>query len=383
MNKLEKEELYDIANGATLLASGGGGSKTMPELLIPEILTLTDNVVIKSINEVEGDEWGAVVGAMGSPIAFEKVGLKKAALRATERLESAKGMKLSYTIAVETGSNIFVAMLAGVQKNRKLFIVDGDGVGRAVPTLECLSYAYDVPVSPFTLANASNKDMGEDNPIDITVNIETKELVEGPLQIEQLVRPIISTHKEFDGVAGIAGWMMNGKDLSDKKPLIEGTISFAQKIGKTIREGAGDPILALRELFGDSMYLLLPGNGIGELVNDPQAAETTSGGFDHGDMIFKKGDTLIHIINQNENLIAWDTGKGRPVAMAPDLICYLRPDGTALSNPDLKQYDNVYLIGIKANPRLRESPLKEAFLNVLKGVGYYGAYIPIEDLHKE
>ena len=112
----------------------------------------------------------------------------------------------------------------------------------------------------------------------------------------------------------------------NKNVLIPGTISFAQQVGEALRKGTKNPIKALQEIFGDSMYLFLHDDDEKpwELKNDPKKSETSSGGFDRGDMIFQKDGTIIHIINQNENLIAWDENKAEPIAMAPDLICYLR-----------------------------------------------------------
>lgn len=78
---------------------------------------------------------------------------------------------------------------------------------------------------------------------------------------------------------------------------------------------------------------------------------------------------------------AWDADTARPVAMAPDGIGYVNKNGQALSNADLKKGDKVYVVGVRAQERLRtDAYLKAQFLAGLKNVGYYGKYVPIEDL---
>ena len=67
--------------------------------------------------------------------------------------------------------------------------------------------------------------------------------------------------------------------------------------------------------------------------------------------------------------------------MAPDLICYLTPDSVLLTNADrLKIGDELALIGLKARPQLRQDSILQAFLRLLKQLGYDGPYLPIEQL---
>jgi hypothetical protein len=86
----------------------------------------------------------------------------------------------------------------------------------------------------------------------------------------------------------------------------------------------------------------------------------------------------VWIYNQNENLIAWDSQRDTPIAMAPDLLCYLTPDGIPFTNADLSraQGKQVALIGAPSNAALRQPAMIAAFQAVLQGLGYAGPYVP-------
>ena len=90
----------------------------------------------------------------------------------------------------------------------------------------------------------------------------------------------------------------------------------------------------------------------------------------------------MYVIFQNESLIAWRNDSSQPIAMAPDLICYLTPNGIPLTNADdLQKGQELVLIGVKAPNQLRSGSILAAFQEVLNLMGYYGPYVPIEELH--
>jgi DUF917 family protein len=67
--------------------------------------------------------------------------------------------------------------------------------------------------------------------------------------------------------------------------------------------------------------------------------------------------------------------------MGPDLICYLTPDGTPLTNEEIKEGQELAIIGLKAPERSRYvESIIDSYLQGLKLLGYNGPYIPIEQL---
>jgi len=365
MRELGEKELKDIANGACLLASGGGGTIDAPQWIIPEILKFKPHVTLIDLEEIKAGTQGAVVACMGSPKALKDIGFHGSAFRAWDLLEQTIRTKFSFSISVETGSvNTFIAMLTAAKMG--IPIVDADGAGRAVPTLDMLTFSQPIPISPFTIANEASTQFHEPNS-QATLYGKT------PTDIENLARPFISVPGEFDQTAGVAGWAMDQKDILSRHPLISGTITRARKTGQALRK-SDNPVKALEEFFGPDFYLLFKGK-LAQIV------QAESGGFDRGVLSFKNAVKTVHIVNQNENMIAWDADKNRPLAMAPDSISYINEKGMALSNADLNLGDDIYIIGIRANKRLRQDPyLKDQFLTGLKNVGYYGKYVPLEQL---
>ena len=95
-----------------------------------------------------------------------------------------------------------------------------------------------------------------------------------------------------------------------------------------------------------------------------------------------KKKNIMTIYNQNENLIAWVSNKSHPVAIGPDLICYMTTDGVTFSNADLDlaKGKEVAVIGCPCTPQLRAPKVMAAWTENLKSIGYAGQYIPIEEI---
>ena len=104
--------------------------------------------------------------------------------------------------------------------------------------------------------------------------------------------------------------------------------------------------------------------------------EEVKAGFDYGKVFVK--DVVIDY--KNENMIAWRNDK--PIAMVPDLICWLTTDGEPLTNADVREGLEVVVIGAKAHEKWRVPGGFDVFRHVLKLLGYEGEYKPIEELLK-
>jgi DUF917 family protein len=174
-------------------------------------------------------------------------------------------------------------------------------------------------------------------------------------------------------------WPMDGTTM--RANALPGTLSRARALGRAIREAkasGADPVAAACTLLGG--FVLFTGE-------DLQESETTGGGFDVGTVSLTCGSERLVIYNQNENLIAWSSARDTPVALAPDLICYLTTEGQPFSNatPDVERFatgKQVAVIAVPAKNLGFDSPaIVQAFASLLATLGYPGPYVPVDTLN--
>lgn len=387
MQLFDKQDLYDILNGAVLLASGGGGARKNGEAMIEAILQLTDHVACLDISEVRPDQYGVVLAGMGAPEKFiaSQNHFTVAPILSFLRLTEAKrknypspnpenstdpNFTYSYIIPVETGAVAhFMSMLVAARQQvagQETFLLDADGGGRAFPSLAMSTFAAQgMPVSPCSLVTDQ---LVKDGGTEVLFSIND------PAKVDDLSRALLET-PEFEDVAALACFSMTGAEITTSASVIPYTLSKAREIGVLLRT-ANDPVKALLEYFlKTDGYATLLINGV---VKEIQ--QNTTGGFDFGTIIISNGEEDVSILNQNENIIAWSNLKTQALAMAPDLICYLDPTSALpMSNADIIQGQPIMVIGLRA-PWLRTPYFEDIFGMVWKKFGYFGKYAPIETL---
>ncbi|MEM9595475.1 MAG: DUF917 family protein [Acidobacteriota bacterium] len=374
MGTLSKEQLEVIVDGATFLASGGGGSKTSGETLAENFPDDGEVQVVTVDEATAGAGRSAVSAYIGAPSGVSELTKPTAGVLALEDLDRLSrelyGEGIAHVAPVEIGAlSTLVACTVAFAKG--LPVIDCDGAGRAVPELELTTYAgAGVTANPTVLAN--------DDPDD-----EQKIVlqVESAADTDALSRVIIGA-PGFDEIAGLGTWIMDGSTLERAAP-IRGTLGLSLEVGEAL--SGPSPI--------DALFSVLERNGLwareifrGVLVD---SIEQEQGGFDVGQVMFHDpgSDAVAVIYNQNENLIAWSSAYDRPLAIGPDSICYVTPDGKTFSNDDITEElygTEVILVGIAARTALREeTEIVQAFRQVLIETGYAGAYVPIEELWRD
>lgn len=358
---LSKQDLQDLLNGACILSSGGGGPYSIGEQIIAQ---LKKPVQLISPSDVDDAATMAIAAAVGSPDAagaapfpMDIAPLAFDALNALHR--SATGKDFDYVLPGEVGSgNTFIPMTVAAGKG--IPIVDAAGARRSVPTLTTSTYNNPkAPISPIVVASPKST---------VSFTAQDAARAEGPL------RSIISAGG-FGEFAGVAFWTMTGQVM--KEVAVQGATTYALELGRLLRrelakKGKKDPVKAVCDYLGGHVIIT------GDIANQ---TENTAGGFDSGAVTITTPDKsrTVWVYNQNENLIAWDSQRDTPIAMAPDLLCYLTTDGIPFTNADLARAQNkqVALIGAPADAALRQPAMIAAFLTVLQGLGYAGPYVPI------
>ena len=184
-------------------------------------------------------------------------------------------------------------------------VVDGDGMGRAFPELQMITYLiYGGVTAPAALADERG------NSVVLSEVADVKWL-------ERIARSVTI---EMGGHAGLAGPPMDGAHC--RRTIIPNTLRLAQRIGQAVldaRRSHQDPGTAVISVTGGSRYLR------GKVVD---IERKTTKGFARGHLILEGIGTdagrVIRIEFQNENLVIFENGEAQVVV--PDLITLVSTD---------------------------------------------------------
>lgn len=355
MRLIDAESLEDIALGATVLGTGGGGDPYVGKLVARQAIRQTGPVRLVDPEEIDDDALVAQTAMMGAPtVMVEKLPNGREIVSAFLALQSYLGRTLSYVTSAEAGG-INSMMPFTVAARLAIPMVDADGMGRAFPELQMVTPTlHGIAATPMAIAD----EKGNSAVINASTNRWT----------ETMARTITI---DMGSTALIALFPMTGRQLKDS--MISGTLSKAEGIGRTLREaraGHRDPIDAVaKETGGFEIFH-------GKVVD---VRRRTERGFARGEAILQgtgaDESSTLTIRFQNENLVA--IRDGEIIASVPDLITVLDAEtGDPITTETLRYGFRVVVLGIPCNQKWRSS----AGLEVV-GPRYFGYdvdYLPIE-----
>lgn len=353
--KLVYQDFLDIARGGTVLGTGGGGSYETAEILAEKVLR-KKTVRLVHPRSLRGSAKAIAIAGMGSPEAMLKTPFSTEARNAFDAFLRDRADGIAHILPIETSGFNFLTPMT-VASNRPVTVVDADGAGRAIPQLNLtLFYAHGIPLSPMALADANGR----------SVIIRGTEYALS----EKLA---ISALESFGWSAGLACYPMNGQQA--KRASVPGTISLARKVGQVLR-GAGpekDPLQAVLAVVGGFELI----RGIVDRFDSETSGSYKFGVLEVAGRGAHKG-ARVRVNSMNENMLAW---KGeRPVAIAPDRICFLRSDGEPITNADIKTGEELSVFVVEAQPQWRTGQAAGLFAGVLGNMGYSGGYVPASQL---
>jgi uncharacterized protein len=334
---LGPEDLKDLARGAAILGTGGGGDPFIGRLLVERAMQEHGPVTILDPDELDDDAWVIPTAQMGAPtVIVEKIPRGTEPEMALRALESHLGRKADATMPIECGGiNSMIPLLVGARTG--LPVVDADGMGRAFPELQMETFSvYGVPGSPMAIAGESDEtvviDTGTDNK-----------------QMEWLARGITI---RLGGVAHIAEYSMTGAEV--KRTAVPRTLSLGLSIGRAVRqarEANSDPVQGLRAALAPTLYHHLRVIFRGKVTD---VERRTVEGFARGRATFVSfdGGSRMDVQFQNENLVARVDGQIRCVV--PDLICVLEADtAEPITTEGLRFGQRVTVVGISTPDMMR------------------------------
>lgn len=336
--KLSLEDVDDYATGAALLGTGGGGDPYIGGLLLKQALNKNGAIDLIDVMSVPDDALLICSAMIGAPtVMMEKLPNGGEALNAIRTLEEYLGRKAYGILAAEIGGlNALLPLVVG--SNTGLPVINGDGMGRAFPELQMITYSIlGNSSSPLTLADEFG------NTVLVTAANDKS--------AEKLARSAVVA---MGGSALMACYPMSGADA--KRCVLRETLTIALGVGRVIRgtqSGTGRTVDSVIEYLSETNFygeagLLFEGK-VTDLVR-----ESTSGfaiGSINIDGIGEfKGAMSIQF--QNENLIAYRNGE--LCAIVPDLICIVDLEtAEPITTEGLKYGQRVSVIGIAAPDDLR------------------------------
>ena len=353
--ELNEQDVEDVAVGAAILGSGGGGDPYLGKLMCLQALRRGKRIRLVDLEEVPEDAFIVPTAGMGTPIVLvEKLPNGSEPLNALRILEAYVGKKAYATIPIEAGGvNSTIPLAVGALAD--IPIIDGDGMGRAFPELQMTTFfTHGVAVSPMSMADEKG------NSLLISA-------LDG-YWAEKIARVVTI---KFGGIAWVAIYTMTGRQA--REAVIPRTVSLALKLGRAVREA--------REMGRSPLDHLLHVSGGFELFTGKivDVARRIAGGFTRGEAKIEGLDSYrnetLTIQFQNENLVA--VKDGEIVASVPDLIIVLDVEtAQPITTERLRYGQRVAVIGMPCHEKWRTP-------EGLKVVGprYFGydvEYVPIE-----
>lgn len=355
MRQLTEHHLEDLARGAAILGTGGGGDPYIGKLLARQAIIEHGPVTVVDAAEVPDNAVVVAAAMMGAPtIMVEKLPRGDEIVRAFQALGEYLGTPITHAVPLEAGG-INSTLPFVVAANTRLPLVDADGMGRAYPELQMFTGTlYGVSATPMAIAD----DKG---------NVAILKTVDN-LWTERLARSLTI---DMGCAAFIAIYPMTGHQL--KEALIPGTLGLCQELGRLAREtrqAHGNPAEALARRLGG--FPIFSGK-----VSD--VSRRTEGGFARAETKLEglgadDGATL-KLFSQNEYLVAQRDGE--VIASTPDLIIALDSEtGEPITTESVRYGFRVTVIAAPGDKRWRTPEGLEVV-----GPRYFGYdtdFVPIE-----
>ncbi|WP_017987241.1 DUF917 domain-containing protein [Amycolatopsis methanolica] len=330
MREITIDHLDDIARGAAILGTGGGGDPYIGRLLASSAVRDHGPVALVPLGEVGDDAVVLPVAMMGAPtVMVEKLPSAEQVGLAARTLATYLGKELTHIACAEAGGvNSLIPVVAAAQLG--LPLVDADGMGRAFPELQMvLPTLYGIRATPMSIAD----EKGNRGVLDTVDNHWA----------ERLAR---SATIDMGCSAMISNYAMSGAQA--RESLVPGTLSLCAELGSAVRQARaehGDPVARVVERLGGRKLFT------GKVVD---VARRTVTGFARGEAKLSgmDGDAGSEMVLkfQNEHLVA--ERDGVPQASVPDLICCLdRESGEAVTTEGLRYGQRVTVIAAPADPR--------------------------------
>lgn len=331
------QDIQDMARGAVLLGTGGGGDPYVGELFVTAQIRRGNYPKVIACGEVADDALVVSIAGIGAPsVIVEHLVSEKTLLKLLDRAQTFYGRSIDALISAEIGgaNSMFPLALSAISG---IPVVDADGIGRAVPQIEMTTLSiYGCRATPLLLMDDSGNV--------VTVETETDRMA------EELCRVITGA---MGSMAFMAIYPISGKQARDF--AVQRTLTQTLEIGRCIRRARdsssdvfADLIACLGSRDGRTAKVLFDGK-----IVDVRHETRDSWHWGQATIQSNNGSADECVVEiRNEFIVA--RVNGATVTVVPDLITILdRESGEPLTAEMLAYGQRVKVIGYAADPMLR------------------------------
>lgn len=357
MRYIDAQAIEDIAAGAAVLGTGGGGDPYIGKMMALQAIEKYGPIPLLTLDELDDDALVVPSSMIGAPtVMVEKVPAEGMVTQALNLIEQALGKKVAATMPIEVGGvNSIIPLVVAAEKG--IPVIDADAMGRAFPEAQMVTFYLDgLPAAPTAMTDERG-------------NGVVMYPVDGVMS-ERLARSVTI---QMGGSASMCDYPLSGKQV--KQSAIPGTLTLAQEIGallRTARSQETSPVRMLIDKLGG--FELFTGKTV-------DISRRTESGFTKGQATFDGIDDYrerrMTLGFQNEHLVALENGQ--PLATTPDLLAVLdKETGMPITTEGLKYGTRVSVVAIPCHPKWRTEKGIETV-----GPRYFGYdfdYVPVEQL---
>jgi len=360
--KVGVEVLEDLSLGAAFLATGGGGDPYVAFLAAQAVLAKNGPVDLIDASELDDEAHVVSIGAVGAPsVSLELLPSLDDPALALRAYEHHTGRTVDAVVSFEIGGgNSLIPLVAASELG--IPVVDGDGMGRALPEAQMMTYpiAGVAPTPALALDYSGN-----------TATFST----DSTTTYERHIRAMAAA---MGGMITTVEHPMTGHQL--KSSVMAGTVSFSIELGRLLREKRGNAtrMLGLLEstfassIYGDVCHLYT-----GKVVD---SSSSVVGGYDVGQAVIEPFDAAsapLTLDIKNEYLVA--RVDDEVIASVPDLITVVDYETSAPINAERLRFgQRVSVFGVGCPAFYREA--RALAVVAPRCFGFDFDFVPIEQL---
>lgn len=300
MDKLTYDDIEELALGATLLGTGGGGDPYIAKLVVQQAIETFGPVDVINAEDLDPDALVLTTAIIGAPtVILEKIPAGTEFIAGVNALSNYLGRRPAAIMAIEVGGlNTLLPIATAAEMG--LPIVNADSMRRAFPQIEMTVFTLaGISAGPMSIADEKgNQCVFETTTNQIAESLARAAVVELGLANAISCYPMEATKIVEHGIHGSMTYCME-----------VGRLLQAAKDGK---EGAWETFLSetgSRQFFRGKVADL---------------DRRTTDGFARSTVILEDldgSDSTMRIEVQNENLIAFLDGEA--VLTTPNLVCLI------------------------------------------------------------